>query len=76
MALIFRCTYTNQLNYLFGNGTAQIQTNRQQYLLPNGGLAVIFPNILHAYQTPPNSSDLFILAICPLALTGSLPTHC
>ena len=53
------------------NGTAQIQTNRQQYLLSNGGLAIIFPNILHAYQTPPGGSNSFILAICPLALTGS-----
>ena len=25
------------------NGTAQIQTNRQQYLLSNGGLAIISP---------------------------------
>ena len=54
------------------NGTAQIQTNRQQYLLSNGGLAIIFPNILHAYQTPPGGSNSFILAICPLALTGSV----
>lgn len=53
------------------NGTAQIQTNNESFLLPSGGFAVIFPNVLHAYQTPPDNTSRFILAISPLSLSGN-----
>ena len=64
-------------------GTLKVQLNTQEYLVSSGQIIIIFPNIIHSYQTVAGDADSkFDLIICgldsnngfPRRLIGSSPT--
>jgi AraC-like DNA-binding protein len=56
------------------NGTISISIQSQTKLLKEGDFAIIFPNVIHSYDSQPETdtsgSSLILIAICGLNLTG------
>lgn len=65
-------------------GVLKVNMNTREYLLSEGELAIIFPNVIHSYQTESPAEDTIIdLLICgqdsnngfPRKFTGSSPVE-